>query len=101
MAGELTGYFMMTANRNESLWWRIALRFGLGLVFMFSMIQSVTVSVVWWRDELAETGVWEWFWVGSLPILIIVYLRYFSVLRPDCTPCQAPPYVGRAPEDRI
>jgi len=29
----------------------------------------------------------DWFWILLLPVLIGVYLRFFSILRPDCQAC--------------
>lgn len=83
----------MTTNQKYFLWWRISLRFVLGMAFTFAAFRSISVSVAWWRRDLVETGAWEWFWIGLLPILIFIFLRYFSVFRPDCAACNTPPRV--------
>ena len=56
----------------------------------FSLIQSLQVAVAWWHDRLPVTGLREWFWLLQLPVLIGIYLRYFSIFRPDCQACQLP-----------
>ncbi|MCU0937152.1 MAG: hypothetical protein MUF66_14115 [Gammaproteobacteria bacterium] len=59
---------------------RLALRFGLWMVFAMALFQSVTVTVAWWTGELADPGAWDWLWIGALPVLVGVYLRFFSIL---------------------
>lgn len=84
----------MTTDQKYFPWREISRRFVLGMAFTFSVLQSISVSVAWWRGELLETGAREWFWIGLLPILMFIFLRYFSVFRPDCAACNTPPRVG-------
>lgn len=60
-------------------------RFMLWMAFAMALFQSVTVTVAWWTGELARPGLWEWLWIGLLPVLVGAYLRYFSVV--GCTSC--------------
>lgn len=60
------------------------------MLFVFALIESVKVFVSWWRNELAEPNLVDWFWIGLLPVLIGIYLRFFSVFRPDCQACVLP-----------
>ena len=55
---------------------------GLG----FALLQSVTVAVAWWRDQV-EPGWWEWMWIALLPVWLFVFFRYFSILRPGAGAC--------------
>lgn len=56
------------------------LRFALWMVFAMCFFQSVTTTVAW-RQEPGRMQDWlDWFWVGSLPALLLIYLRYFSRL---------------------
>jgi hypothetical protein len=59
---------------------------GAALLFL-ALLQAVTVTVAWWRNELTEVGAGEWFWILLLPVLVGIYLRFFSILRPDCHAC--------------
>jgi hypothetical protein len=70
--------------------WRAILgRIAVAVAFFFALLQSVTVTAEWWRGARAMQ-VWDWLWVAALPALVAIYLRYFSVLRPECERC-APP----------
>ena len=62
-----------------------------GVVLFLTLIQSLTVTAAWWRKELPVLGVINWFWILLLPILIGLYLRFFSVFRTDCRACLPPP----------
>ena len=64
-------------------------RLALAAAFFFAFLQSVTVTTEWWQGTRAMQA-WDWLWVASLPVLIGIYLRWFSVLRPGCGKC-APP----------
>lgn len=78
-------------NRGRSSRWRAigsgALRVALGVLLFVALVQSGTVALAWWRGELAEMGAREWFWLLLLPVLVALYLRYFSILRADCDAC--------------
>lgn len=71
---------------------RAALWLMAGALLFLAAIQSLTVTVAWWRNELPETQPADWFWILLFPILIGIYLRCFSIFRPDCRAC--------LPEDR-
>jgi len=58
-----------------------------GALLFLAMIQSLTVTVAWWRNELPAIRADDWFWILLLPLLIMAYLRFFSVFRPDCRAC--------------
>jgi H+/Cl- antiporter ClcA len=76
---------IQTARRHAILhaaFWLIA-----GALLFLAVIQALTVTVAWWRDELPETTAADWFWILLLPVLIGIYLRFFSIFRPDCRAC--------------
>ena len=58
-----------------------------GAHLFLAVIQSLTVTVAWWRNELHAMHAADWFWILLLPILIGIYLRFFSIFRPDCRAC--------------
>jgi len=58
-----------------------------GALLFLAVIQSLTVTVSWWRNELHAMRAMDWFWILLLPVLIGVYLRFFSIFRPDCRAC--------------
>jgi hypothetical protein len=72
--------------------WRGVAKFALGVLLFVALAQAGTVALAWWRGEIARLGAGDALWLLSLPVLVGVYLRWFSVLRPDCTAC--------APDDR-
>ena len=74
---------------------RAPLLFAAWMVFGFALVQSVTVAVEWWQGRLAQLGLWEWLWLMLLPVLIVVWLRYFSIFRPICSACALPEARGR------
>lgn len=74
---------------------RALLLFAAWMVFGFALVQSVTVAVEWWQGRLAQLGPWEWLWLVLLPVLIVVWLRYFSIFRPGCSACALPAERGR------
>jgi len=80
----------------RAILWLIA-----GALLFLAMIQSLTVTIAWWRNELLETRATDWFWILLLPVLIGIYFRFFSMFRPDCRVClpeDRPPQSGpRAP----
>ena len=72
--------------------WRGVAKFALGVLLFVALAQAGTVALAWWRGELAQPGIADALWLLSLPVLVGVYLRWFSLLRPECTAC--------APDDR-
>lgn len=70
-------------------WGRRLGRLALAAAFFFAFLQAVTVTTEWWQKTRAMQP-WDWLWVAALPVLIGIYLRFFSVLRPECDRC-APP----------
>lgn len=71
------------------LWPRLPVAFVLWMAFAFSFLQSVTVTVAWWKGQLTA-GVWEWLWIALLPVWVWVYFRYYSIFRQGCR-AYAPP----------
>lgn len=70
-------------------WGRHLLKLALAAAFFVAFLQSVTVTAEWWQGT-REMRAWDWLWVAALPVLLGVYLRFFSVLRPDCAKCASP-----------
>ena len=68
---------------------KLLLAFVLWMVFAFSLLQSITVTAGWWKGEL-HAGLWEWLWIGLLPVWIFIFFRYYSIFRPGCRACQLP-----------
>jgi len=56
------------------VWW---------MAFAFSLLQCVSVTENRRRGELTA-GPWEWFWIGLLPVWLLVLFRYYSICRPGC-----------------
>lgn len=81
---------ILTVSQHPVL--RAVLWFIAGALLFLAVIQSLTVTVAWWRNELPETRATDWFWILMLPVLIGIYFRFFSIFRPDCRAC--------LPEDR-
>ncbi len=69
-----------------TLWPRLPVAFVLWMAFAFSFLQSVTVTVAWWKGELTA-GVREWLWIALLPVWVWVYFRYYSIFRQGCRAC--------------
>ena len=67
--------------------WRGIAKFALGVLLFVALAQAGTVALAWWRGELVQPGVADVLWLLSLPVLVGVYQRWFSVLRADCTAC--------------
>ena len=80
---------MIETDRLHAMWLKLVVAFVLWMVFAFSFLQSITVTVVWWKGEQA-TGCWEWLWIGLLPVWVFVYFRYYSIFRPGCRACLPP-----------
>lgn len=70
--------------------WGMALRFLAAAGVFLGIIQAAHVVQAWLRAERA-LGVWDWLWLGLLPVLLFVFFRYYSVFRKDCRACLAPP----------
>lgn len=49
------------------------------LLLLMLLFYSVSVTVAWWRGDIVLTTDWNWFWVGLLPVLIVLWWRYFSI----------------------
>jgi FtsH-binding integral membrane protein len=79
-----------TARRHPVL--RVVLGLMAGALLFLALIQALTVTVAWWRNELPAMRAEDWFWILLLPVLIGIYFRFFSIFRPDCRAC--------LPEDR-
>jgi hypothetical protein len=71
------------------MWLKLVVAFVLWMVFAFSFLQSIMVTVAWWKGEQAA-GAWEWLWIGLLPVWVFVYFRYYSIFRPGCRACLPP-----------
>jgi len=68
---------------------KLLFAFVLWMAFAFSFLQSITVTVGWWNGDL-HAGLWEWLWIGLLPVWIFVFFRYYSIFRPGCRACLPP-----------
>ena len=58
-----------------------------GALLFLALIRALTVAVAWWRNELPGAGAAEWLWILLLPVMVGIYLRFFSIFRPDCRAC--------------
>ena len=76
---------IQVARRHPVL--RTALGLIAGALLFLAVIQSLTVTVAWWRNELQAMHAADWFWILLLPVLIGIYLRFFSIFRSDCRAC--------------
>jgi hypothetical protein len=69
----------------------LALRFAgslaAGALLFAGVAKAATVAIAWWRDEIPQPGIAEFLWIASLPVLVAIFLRYFSIFRPDCQAC--------------
>lgn len=45
------------------------------LALLMLLFYSISVTVAWWRGEIELTSGWNWFWVGLLPLLIVLWWR--------------------------
>lgn len=68
-------------------WWSVVMRAVFAVAFAALLLDSLVTAVRWWRGELGAPTAFDWIEIALLPLLILVYLRYFSVLRPDCQVC--------------
>lgn len=73
----------------QAVWAKLVVAFILWMVFAFSFYQSIMVTVAWWNGRV-PAGLWEWLWIGLLPVWVFVYFRYYSVFRPGCRACLPP-----------
>jgi len=82
---------MQPAKKNQIVRHHAVLRAVLwlmaGVLLFLALVQSLAVTVAWWRDELQTMRATDWFWILLLPFLIGIYLRFFSIFRPDCRAC--------------
>jgi hypothetical protein len=65
-------------------------KFAGGVALFFATVESVTVTVAWSRGELTPLEAADGLWIVLLPLWIGLFLRYYSILRPDCGTCQLP-----------
>jgi hypothetical protein len=70
--------------------WRALALSVFWMVFGFTLIQSLTVAVAWWQGGFRSLDFPEAVWVVLFPVLVFVYIRYFSVFRPGCATCGTP-----------
>jgi hypothetical protein len=68
---------------------RFLTAFLVWMVFAFCILQSITVTVAWWKGE-QTAGLWEWLWIGLLPVWLFIFFRYYSIFRPGCRACRPP-----------
>lgn len=66
------------------------MRVILGVAFAVLFLDSIVTAVHWWRGELVTPTVLDWIEIGLLPLLLFVYLRYFSIFKPECQVCELP-----------
>ena len=62
---------------------------ALGMIFAFSFLKSIAITVAWWNGDLTA-GPCEWLWIGLLPVWLFVFFRYYSIFRPGCGACLPP-----------
>ncbi len=67
-----------------------ALRFAGGIALFLATVHSLSLAVAWWRGELKPLDAADGLWIVLLPLWIALFLRYYSILRPECGAC-APP----------
>lgn len=65
-------------------------KFAGGVLLFLAIVKSVTVTVAWSRGELAPLEASDGIWIVLLPLWVGLFLRYYSVLRPDCGACRLP-----------
>ena len=68
---------------------RTIAKIALAFAFMVAFLESVSAGAKWRRGD--ELGWWEWALVGALPVLIGIYLRYFSIFGRRNGRCLTPP----------
>ena len=71
-------------------WLSVLTRVAFGVAFAALFLDSIVTTVRWWRGELVAPTVLDWVEIGLLPLLLFVYLRFFSIFRPDCRACEFP-----------
>ncbi len=72
-------------------------KFAGSVLLFLAIVKSVTVTVAWSHGELLPLEPADGLWIVLLPLWIGLFLRYYSVLRPECGACR-PPNEGRAPK---
>lgn len=68
---------------------RTVAKIALTFTFMVAFLESFIAGVKWWRGEALVW--WEWVLLGALPVLIGIYLRYFSIFGRGKGQCLLPP----------
>lgn len=71
-------------------WRRVLPGMIAGVALFFLFLQSLTTTLAWWRGTLAQPDVWDWLWIGFMPVCLFVYIRYFSIFRAECRACEPP-----------
>ena len=94
------GHDAMNRQTLQSPAWRALIWFVSWMAFGFLLVQSVTVTLDWWQNKRTDIGVWEWLWIGLLPVLVFVYFRFFSIFNPGCQACapDADRHEGKTPK---
>jgi hypothetical protein len=72
------------------VWWAVALRVVAIVGFAALLLDCIVTAVRWWQGELVAPTIVDWIEIGLLPVLLLVYLRYLSILRSDCRACEPP-----------
>jgi len=60
----------------------------LGFGYMVLLIESLRVSIAWWRDELGDPDPLELLLLAVLPLLTWIWWRYLSIFRRNCDKVQ-------------
>lgn len=82
-------------------------KFALAAALFVAFVESLKVAVAWWRVGEPPSEWWEWLGVGSLPLLLFIWWRHYSIFgkrEPQCLlPSEgAPPPgpLGKPPSGR-
>lgn len=62
-------------------------KFALAAALFVAFVESLKVAVAWWRDGEPPSEWWEWLGVGSLPLLLFIWWRHYSIFgkrEPQC-----------------
>lgn len=73
---------------------RALVKFLVIAAFGLALIHSVEISVAWWRGELASVSFRDGVAIAGLPVLIGIWLRWFSVFAPGKGQCLMPEKSG-------
>jgi hypothetical protein len=66
---------------------RLLIRFLSWMVLGFAMIESLHSVLAWWREGTSVLTVGQWILLGLFPVLLFIYVWYFSIFRRDCPRC--------------